>query len=74
MDIVEAAEGSAPDVQGMYVCWLAPLTEGFPFTERELLMFVGGRWGYCGSDQFCRRRIYAWLGPIPSRRVAAFSL
>ena len=58
-----------PEAQGMYVCYIEPFIEGFNYPHKELLMWVGGVWGYPSSDQNCSREIYGYIGPLPSPKI-----
>jgi len=59
-----------PVEEGLYVTFVDALIE--KNTQRILLLYVQGLWGYPGSDQLYRGKIYGWIGPLPLKTKKDF--
>jgi hypothetical protein len=57
-----------PKQQGTYIAYVE-MNEGFPYPEKQMLMWVNGRWGYPSSDQYFRKKVFGWIGPLPCPMV-----
>lgn len=54
-----------PTINGMYVAYVHPDVT-IPYAKKEFLIWIDNRWGYCGSDQWYRGKVYGWIGPLPA--------
>ena len=56
-----------PTERGVYACRVP--TEWDPkFHEDIFLSWINQRWKYLGSDQYCRRGVIGWIGPLQRTR------
>lgn len=64
-----------PVKPGLYLAFTDPLagvrTKRSIFVYQSQLIWINGKWGYPGSDQNFRGKVYAWLGPLPHVSVEA---
>ena len=58
-----------PKKQGMYVCYVEAAIKGFNYPQKELLMWVGDKWGYPSSAENYRGKIYGYIGPLPAPKI-----
>jgi len=65
-------ERGTPPKAGTYVVYelLAP---GFPYPQKQLLLWHEGVWSYSGSDQNYRGEVLGWIGPLPSPTAASLT-
>ncbi|WOB06516.1 hypothetical protein [Piscinibacter gummiphilus] len=64
-----AYDSGKPTKTGVYAVRVDdPMGSGL--MKDMFLMWIEGRWGYLGSDQFFRGAVHGWIGPLP-RKVSA---
>ncbi len=50
---------------GNYVCYVDH-DFLYKYPDKIILMWIGEKWGYGGSDQNYRGKVYGWVGPLPT--------
>jgi hypothetical protein len=66
-----------PDEVGVYACRIPFDAMERPENSRLLrdvfLLWHGGQWSYCGSDQIYRGTMFGWIGPLQRQMKASQS-
>ena len=54
-----------PHEVGVYACRVLGEVGLYENIEDVFLMWIDGKWAYLSSDQYCRKGVVGWLGPLP---------
>lgn len=67
MPIIPYNTGTPTEV-GVYACRV--LVHDIPGLFDDIfLIWVDGKWGYCGSDQKYRGSVAGWVGPLQRKMI-----